>query len=115
MSESLKGGKALNVNFNSDGNFNVNSNWNSQDRNPKMGGRSFLVGSCFAAILGISSSLQAFCQFPVRMLGVGDFFYFPGRQYPWLSAGVILRDLSRLWIFLLGVVFYLVHSSLLGW
>ena len=115
MPGSLKDGKVLNANFNPDGNFNVNSNWNRQDRNPKMGGRSFLGGSCLEITLGIFSSLQAFCLFLVKLLGGGDIFSFPGHQYPWLTVGAILRDLSPLWIFLLGAVFYPVHSNLLGW
>lgn len=109
MPESLKDGKVLNANFKPNGNFNANSNWNRKDRNPKMGGRSFLVGSCFTTILGIFSSLQAFCLFLVMMLGAGDIFYSPVHQYPLPDEAEILKGLNQLWIFLLRVVFYLAH------
>jgi hypothetical protein len=36
-------GHVVNANFNSDGNLNVNSNWNPKDHNENMGGRSEVV------------------------------------------------------------------------
>lgn len=39
-------GEILNANFSPDGELNVNSNWNPENRNQNLGGRSFQVGSC---------------------------------------------------------------------
>lgn len=57
--ESFNEGSMLNANFNSDGNANVNNNWNPENQNPNLGGRSE-VESCLSILfLGIFSTLQA--------------------------------------------------------
>ena len=73
----------MNANRNTDGNLNVNTNWNPGNHNPNVGGRSEIV-SCFIEAGGwIFSILPAAFLFPAGFAEERCIFCLQEHQYLW--------------------------------
>ncbi len=89
----------LNANFNSDGNANVNNNWNPENQNPNLGGRSEVESCLSKSLLVIFSTLQASYRSLGGTIQAGDIFYCLVLVYLLQALLGFLGDLRKQYFF----------------
>lgn len=97
----------LNANFNSDGKVNVNNNWNPENQNPNLGGRSEVEPCLSILFLGIFSTLQASYRPLGGKIQAGDTFCYLALVYLLQALLRFLGDLRKQYLFQLQVTFSL--------